>query len=199
MLKKVLLGVAAVVVLFLVFVATRPSTFHVERSMMMAAPPAIAFAEVNDLKRWNAWSPWDKKDAAMQKGFEGPESGVGAVSSWSGNGEVGKGKMTITESVAAERVAMKLEFMEPMESTATNAFTFKAMDNGTHVTWFMDGTNNFVGKLACTFMDMDAMVGADFEAGLTSLKTIAETKAKEMAAAQAQAPAPEAAAPTKAQ
>jgi hypothetical protein len=189
MLKKILIGVGAVVALFLVILATRPSTFHVERATVIATTPDVVFAQVNDLRSWGAWSPWEKLDPAMQKTFAGPEAGVGQSNSWSGNDKAGKGKMTIVESVANERVNVSLEFLEPWSSTATSGLTFKPAEGGTQVTWWMNGDVDFVGRAFHMFMDMDAMIGGEYDKGLASLKELSETKAREAAAVAAAAQA----------
>jgi len=178
MLKKILLGVAAVIVLFTIVVMTRPATFHIERSIGVAAPPAAVFAQVNDFHTWAAWSPWEKLDPQMKKTFEGPATGVGSMYAWTGNDKVGEGKMTIQKSDPPSQVLIKLEFLKPFAATNTATFTFAPAPEGSKVTWAMDGENNFVAKAFSMFMDMDKMVGGDFEKGLAELKTIAETSAK---------------------
>lgn len=177
MLKKILLGIAAVVAILVVVIALQPADFKVSRTMTMAAPPSAPFAEVNDFHRWQAWSPWAKLDPKMKVGFEGPQSGTGAINTWAGNSDVGKGRATIVESRANELVRMKLEFFEPFEATSTAQFTFKPDGAGTAVTWTMEGKNNFVGKAIGLFMDCDKMVGGQFEKGLKDMKALVEKKA----------------------
>jgi len=178
MVRKILIGIAAVVVLFILVVVTRPATFHIERSISMSAPPENAFAQVNDFHAWPGWSPWEKMDPQMKKTFDGATSGVGAMYSWAGNDKVGEGKMTIEKSQAPSLVGIKLEFFKPFAATNKTTFTFAPAPEGTKVTWAMDGENNFVGKAFSMFMDMDKMVGADFERGLASMKTLAEAAPK---------------------
>src|SRR5665648_1264039 len=117
MLKKILLALVALVVVFVVVVALQPSEFHVERSVTVAAPPADVFAEVYDFHKWDAWSPWAKLDPNAKVGFEGPEAGEGTVMTWAGNSEVGAGKMTLVESKPDELVKIKLDFTEPFEGS----------------------------------------------------------------------------------
>lgn len=176
--KKILMAVGGVVVLFLAAVATRPAKFHIERSATVAAPPAIAFAQVNDFHRWAEWSPWDKMDPSMKKTYEGPAAGVGSMYSWLGNDKVGEGKMTITESTPGAKVTLKLEFIKPFAATNMTTFTFAPEGEGTKVTWAMDGDNNFMSKAMQMFMSMDKMVGPDFERGLSNLNTVSATVAK---------------------
>jgi hypothetical protein len=173
MARKILIGVAAVVVLFLIVVAMQPATFHVERSVTIAAPAETAFAQVNDFHAWAKWSPYEKLDPGMKRTFEGAPSGVGAVYAWSGNKEVGEGRMTIEKSEPSQ-IAIKLEFLKPFTATCTASFSFVPAPDGAKVTWAMDGKNSFVAKGMHLFMDMDKHVGSDFERGLAALKTLAE-------------------------
>jgi hypothetical protein len=180
MLGKVLIGVAGVLVVFVAVVATRPSAYHVERKLAVAAPADLVFGVLNDLHQFAGvlvlfGSPFEKADPNMQKAFEGPAAGVGQSCSWSGK-EAGKGKMTIEESVSGQKVGIKLEFVKPMESTAIYALTVAGTPTGSFVTWSMDGNHNFIGKAFGMFMDMDNMLGADLEKGLAQLKIVAEGK-----------------------
>jgi hypothetical protein len=186
---KILIGVAGVLVLFVAVVATRPSAYHVERKLEIAAPVDIVFGVLNDLHQFAGvlvlfGSPLEKLDPNMQKTFEGPAAGVGQSYAWSGK-EAGEGKMTIEESVPGQKVGIKLEFVKPMESTAICALTLAGTPTGSFVTWSMDGNHNFIGKAFGMFMDMDAMLGADIEKGLAQLKTVAEGKQVAIAAAAA--------------
>jgi Polyketide cyclase / dehydrase and lipid transport len=196
MARKFLIGVAAVIAILMLVIVTRPATFHVERSITMAAPPESAFAQVNDFHAWPAWSPWEKLDPQMKKTFEGPPAGVGSKYAWSGNDQVGEGRMTIEKSERPSTVRIKLEFLKPFEATNVTTFTIAPAPGGSKVTWAMDGENNFMSKAAGLFMDMDKMIGGDFEKGLADLKTAAETAAKSAPSTPAAAPPqPGAAAP----
>ncbi len=186
MIKNILIGLVVIVAGFAAFVATRPSHFHIERSAVIAAPASIVFNQVNNLHKWEAWSPWAKMDPAMKQSYEGPESGVGAVSAWSGNSKVGEGRMTITESKPNEFVRLNLEFMKPMKGSHTGDFVFKQEGNQTSVTWSMEGESNFVGRAMCVFVSMDKMVGGNFEDGLAQIKAVSEAEA----AAAVEKPAP---------
>jgi len=195
MFKKVLLVLAVAVVALLVVIATRPDAYHVERSLDVGAPVATVFATVGDLKTWGQWSPWDKRDPDMHKTFTATTSGVGASYAWEGNKKVGKGKMTITDQQPPERLVERLEFIEPFQSVAETAFNFKSTGPAsTRVTWSLDGKNNFVGKAFSLVMNMDKMIGGDFEDGLANLKRVAEAS-KPAAPSPATATAIPAAAP----
>ena len=181
MLVRILSGVAGVLVLFGAVVATRPSAYHVERKLEVAAPADLVFGVLNDLHRFASvlvlfGSPLEKLDPNMQKTFEGPAAGVGQSYAWSGKNGAGTGKMTIEESVPGEKVGIKLEFVKPMASTAACALTLAGTPTGSFVTWSMDGNHNFIGKAFGMFMDMDNMLGTDIEKGLVQLKTVAEDK-----------------------
>lgn len=198
MLKKVLGGLAVIVAGFLAFVAMRPAHYHVERSVSINAPADVIYAELEDLRKWAAWSPWDKIDPNVKKNFSGPEHGVGASYTWEGNREVGKGKLTISSAEPAKHIVYKLEFIEPMASVAEADMKIaQAGERANKLTWGMDGDNNFVGKMFGVFMDMDKMIGSDFERGLTNLKGIAESEAQKqrLAAEAPPAGAPQAEAP----
>lgn len=178
MLKKILLGLVAVIIIFLIVVARQPADFRISRSAVIAAPPAAVFAQINDFHQWNAWSPWAKLDPKATNTFEGPASGVGAKFGWSGNNEVGEGAMTITESKPDESVVMKLDFIRPFAATNTTEFTLKPEGNGTAVMWTMSGQNGFMGKAVGLFMNCDKMVGTQFEEGFENLKTVVAPPAK---------------------
>lgn len=177
MLKKIGIGLAAALALFALFVATRPAEFRIERSARIAAPPLAVFALVDDFHAWTRWSPWEKRDPLLEREYTGAGAGEGAVYAWRGNAEIGSGRMTITESLPAERVAIRLEFFEPFEATNQAVFAFREAAGGTEVVWSMEGRNGFAGKLISLFMDMDSMVGKDFEAGLAAMKAAAEADA----------------------
>src|SRR6266404_5700307 len=174
MIKKILIGLAVVLVVLVVVIALQPSHYRVERSATMNAPAGAVFAQVNDFHRWNAWSPWAKLDPAMKQKFEGAPAGTGAVYTWAGNKDVGEGRMTITESHPGDLIKIKLEFIKPFAATNATDFAFKPQGNQTTVTWTMSGDKNFIAKAFGIFMNMDKMVGGDFEKGLAQLKLIVE-------------------------
>ena len=176
MLVKILIGVAVVVVALAAYVASQPREFSVSRTASFAAPAPAVFAQVNDLRKWQAWSPWAKKDPQMKQTYAGPAAGAGASSSWVGNKDVGEGRMTIVDSRANELVRFKLEFFKPFAATNDAEFAFKEEGGRTAVTWTMRGQNNFIGKAMCLVFDMDKMVGGDFEQGLAGIRQIVESK-----------------------
>jgi hypothetical protein len=178
MVIKILIGLAILIAIFAIIVAMRPSEFAISRSATMTAPPPMVFAQVNDFHKWGAWSPWEKKDPAMKRTFEGPPAGIGSAYRWAGNKDVGEGGMTITESRPSNLIRIKLEFLKPMTATHTAEFTFKPQGaDRTDVTWTMTGRHNFMGKAFCMFMNMDKLVGPDFEQGLAGMKSVVESQA----------------------
>jgi uncharacterized protein YndB with AHSA1/START domain len=182
MLKYILIGMAVIVVLFIVIVAMRPSDFRVMRSAVFNAPPEAVFPHLNNLRKWELWSPWAKLDPNAKSTFEGPDEGAGASMTWDGNRNVGAGRMTITESRTNEFVRFRLDFEKPMKGTSDAEFTFKPQGNQTAVTWTMYGKNNFMAKAVGLFINCDDMIGGQFEKGLASLKAIVEEPTKAAAA-----------------
>ena len=176
--NKILIGFAAVIVIFVIVAATRPADFRVERSATLAAPPAALFEQVNDHHKFTVWNPFMKLDPKVKNTYSGPDAGVGAVCSWEGNSDIGAGSCTIIESKPGELVRQRMDWKKPMEGTSTVDFTFKPEGSQTVVTWHMYGPQNYVGKVMCLFMNMDKMVGGGFEKGLADLKTLAEAAAK---------------------
>jgi hypothetical protein len=173
MLKKILLGLVAIIALFLVYAATRPAAFRVERSATLPASPTALFAHVNDHQKFNTWNPFLKLDPNVKNTYSGPAAGVGAVCSWDGNSDIGAGSSTIIESKPGELVRMRMDWKRPMEGTSTVDFTFKPAGDKTVVTWAMYGQNNFLGKVMSVFMDCDKMCGPAFEQGLADLGKVA--------------------------
>jgi hypothetical protein len=173
-LKVIAIALVVLVGAVLAFAATQPDRFSVQRSASIKAPPDRIYPLIADFGRWNAWSPYEKKDPAMKRSFSGAASGKGAVYAWEGNGEVGQGRMEIADAAAPSRVTLKLDFVKPFEAHNTVDFLLEPKGDATQVTWAMQGPMPFISKVMCLFMDMDRMVGADFEAGLANLKSIAE-------------------------
>lgn len=170
-------GASVLVVLvaaLLIFAATKPDTFRVQRATSIAAPPDKIFALINDFHSWGSWSPYEKKDPTMKRTLTGAASGKGAVYEWDGDSNVGKGRMEIMESSPPSKIAIALDFVKPFEAHNTVEFTLASEDEATTVTWDMQGPAPFVSKVMQVFFDMDRMVGQDFEAGLANLKALAE-------------------------
>jgi carbon monoxide dehydrogenase subunit G len=174
MLKKIAIIVGVLVVALLAYAASRPDSFRVERAVRIQAPPEKIFPFINDLDRWSAWSPYEKKDSAMKRTVGGAPEGKGAVYAWEGNREIGKGRMEITESSPPSRVTMKLDFIEPFEAHNIVDFTLAPQGDATRVTWAIHGPSPFLSRVIGIFCDMDRMIGKDFETGLANLKAVAE-------------------------
>jgi uncharacterized protein YndB with AHSA1/START domain len=173
MITKILIGLAVLIVVLLMVVATRPANFHVERSATLSASPAALFEHVNNHRRFAVWNPFLKLDPNVKNTYSGPESGVGAVCSWEGNRDVGAGSCTIIESKPGELVRFRMDWKRPMEGTCTVDFTFKPAGDKTVATWAMYGRNNFMAKAVSLFMDCDKICGPQFEKGLADLGTVA--------------------------
>jgi len=177
MLETIAIIVVVVVVLIaglLGLAATKPDTFRVQRTTSIKAPPEKVFALVNDLRSHGLWSPWEKKDPAMKRTRSGAASGKGAVYAWDGDRNVGKGRMEIAEASPPSKVTLKLDFEKPFEAHNIVNFTMEPRGEATNVTWAMHGPVPFLAKIVHMFIDVDRMVGRDFEAGLANLKTLAE-------------------------
>ena len=182
MLLNVVIGIvvvfAVVVIGFVIVAALQPTNFHISRQATIAAPPAAVFPHVNDLSKWRAWSPWENLDPDLKRTYEGPSSGEGASYAWVGNSQVGEGRMTITESKPNDLVRIRLEFIKPFQATNQSEFTFEPSGGQTAVTWSMTGKNTFMGKAMSLVMNMDKMIGKNFEDGLAKLKNVSEADAQ---------------------
>ncbi len=183
MIKKVISLISLLIALFLLAAAFQSDDFHVSRSTTMAASAETVFAQVNNLQRWNDWSPWAKIDPNAKTTFEGPAEGEGAVMRWDGNSDVGKGSMTLIKSNPSQFIRFRLDFLEPFAGTNTAEFTFEPKGNQTAVTWTMYGPKNYFAKILGLIFNCDKMVGGEFEKGLATLKSVAEKKQAEAPAA----------------
>jgi hypothetical protein len=174
MFKIIALVVVVLICALLIYAATKPDTFRVQRSISINAPPEKVFPLIDDFHRWGSWSPYETKDPAMKRTYSGTASGKGSVYEWDGDRNVGKGRMEIAESFPPSRVSIKLDFITPFEAHNVAEFTLEGKGDATNVTWAMHGPLPYFAKVVHLFFDMDSMVGKDFEAGLANLKTIAE-------------------------
>ncbi|MFT3929378.1 MAG: SRPBCC family protein [Spongiibacteraceae bacterium] len=174
MYKTIALILAAIIVGVLLFAATRPDTFRVERSLIINAAPEKIFALVNDFHAWRQWSPWENIDPNLKRDYSGAVSGVGAVYAWEGNKNVGSGRMEILNATPAAQIIIQLDFLKPFAARNTATFNFKPNGAGTEVVWTMNGSNAYMHKLMGLLFSMDKMVGSSFETGLMNLKIITE-------------------------
>ncbi len=177
MLRKILIALVVLVLVFVGFVATRPAHFNIERSAQIAASPEGIYPHVADFHQWADWSPWDKIDSTMVKTITGDAMAVGSEYHWVGTGEAGEGRMTITATTPPNSLTIKLDFLKPFVATNTTAFAIDGSADGSTVKWTMSGENNFMAKAMGVFMNMDQLVGGDFEKGLEDLKRITEAEA----------------------
>ncbi len=178
MVKKIGIGLLVVVLVLVVIIATRPAHFRVVRSAQINAASSTVFPLIDDFHNWPKWSPWEKLDPGMKKTFSGAPAGTGAQYAWVGNDKAGEGRMTITDSKPEQLVSMKLEFIKPYASTSQATFALSPSGPATKVEWSMEGDNGFVAKAFCMVMDMDKLVGKDFEEGLANLDRLAQKPAQ---------------------
>ena len=183
MILPILTTLAAAVAGALIVLIRRPDHFRIARSIVIAAPPESAFAQVNDLQRWQEVSPYTKLDPAAEYTCSGPQSGTGATLAWAGNNKIGEGRMTIIASCPHEFVRMNLKFFKPFKASNTVEFTFEREAEQTKVTWSMFGRSGFMCKAMGLFFNMDKMCGSQFEEGLANLKAIAEGQTDNLQAA----------------
>ena len=166
--------VAIAIAIVLILAATKPDTFSVRRVTTVSAPPEKIFPLINDFHQWGTWSPWEDKDPAMKRTYSGAGTGKGAVYAWDGNKNVGTGRMEILEVSAPSKIVIKLDFFKPFEAHNTAEFTMLPQGDATSLTWLMHGPAPFMSKVMQVFMNMDKMIGKDFEAGLAKLKKLTE-------------------------
>jgi hypothetical protein len=165
---------AIIIAVVLILAATKPDTFRVERAATVNAPADRIFPLIADFHQWLNWSPWEGRDPALKRTYAGTERGKGAVYAWEGNKNVGSGRMEILEANSPSKVVIKLDFLKPFEAHNTAEFTMLPLGGATNVTWVMHGPAPLMSKVMQVFMNMDRMIGKDFEAGLANLKTITE-------------------------
>src|SRR5262245_42429043 len=174
--KKIALGLGLVVAIALVVVAMQPERFSVERSALVQAPQGVVFAQIQNLRAMDTWSPYAQMDPEMKIRYEGPEAGVGARSSWEGP-QMGTGSLTVTGVEPGRKVDMSLDMLTPLEANNRIRFSLAPEAGATRVSWRMEGATGFLGKAIHLVVDMDRMVGADFERGLAALAQRSETEA----------------------
>lgn len=174
MIKSILIALALAVAAVLLYAATKPDRFRIERAVVIKAPPERIYVQVQDFKAWRAWSPWEKIDPALKRSYSGPQSGKRTAYAWEGNKDVGSGRMEIVESAVPSKIVIKLDFFTPFEAHNVAEFTFAPGEQGTTVQWAMHGPSPYLSRLLDLAFDMDRMVGGQFETGLSNLKAIAE-------------------------
>jgi hypothetical protein len=174
MLKKIALVLVGLIALLLIYAATRPGEFRVERRIDIKAPPGKIYPLLADFHRWADWSPWEHLDPAMKRTFSGTLADKGAIYEWKGNDKVGQGRMEITGSTPPSQLSIKLDFIEPMEGNNLTVFTVTPAGDGSTVAWVMSGPSPYITKLMTVFVSMDSLIGKDFESGLAKLKVAAE-------------------------
>jgi carbon monoxide dehydrogenase subunit G len=167
----ILWALLALVLAVVLAAATRPDSFRVERSLRVEASAVQVLALLQDFHRWTEWSPWEQIDPSMQRSYSGALSGKGAVYAWSGNGKAGAGRMELVD-VAADRVLIQIDFLKPFKARNTVEFTLHNQGEATRVVWSMFGPSPFISKLMGLVINMDKLVGRDFEKGLANLQAV---------------------------
>jgi uncharacterized protein YndB with AHSA1/START domain len=172
-----IIGVVVVVAIggILLYAATKPDSFRVQRTVLISAPPDKVFPLINDIKAWTVWSPYEKKDPAMKRAYGAVTAGKGATYAWEGDKNVGQGSMEIVES-SPRKIVLKLDFLKPFEAHNMGEFVLEPKGDSTSVTWAIYGPSPYMSKVVGTFMNIDDMIGRDFEKGLADLKAAAEKK-----------------------
>lgn len=166
--------ILGIIIALVIYINSQPDDFSFQRSTTIKAAPEKIFGFINDFHNWNMWSPWEKLDPTMEKKFSGAEQGVGAIYEWNGNNKVGQGRMEIVESRPGEKVSLKLDFFKPFEAHNMTDFILESKNGTTEVRWIMSGKNTFMTKAMHMVMNMDKMLGKDFDSGLAALKEISE-------------------------
>jgi uncharacterized protein YndB with AHSA1/START domain len=171
----VIVGLVVVAVAgLLLYATTKPDVFRIERSVVINAPPEKIFPLITDLRQWPAWSPYEKKDPAMKRSYGVVTRGRGAIYEWDGDGNVGSGKIIITESAQPSLVRLDLDMIRPFAAHNIVEFRLEPQGDATKVSWMMNGAIPYPAKVVHVLFDMDQMVGKDFVDGLASLKAAAE-------------------------
>ena len=182
MFNTIAIAVVILIGALLGFAATRPGNFRVQRAKRIEAPPEEIFALIHDFHQWGSWSPYEKLDPTMKRTYSGAAHGKGAVYEWAGTSKVGSGRMQITDTFPRSRVTIKLDFLKPFECHNVAEFTLDAHGDATNVTWAMQGRQRYLAKVMSIFLNMDKLIGKDFEAGLANMKAVAEINSKQRSA-----------------
>ena len=174
MIKTIALSIVVLLAALLIYAATKPDSFRIERTVAIKAPPEKLFALINDFHQWDSWSPWEKIDPALQRTYSGAASGKGAVYEWNGNKDIGQGRMEIVESSPSSKILLNLDFVTPFEAHNVVEFSLSADGDSTTVTQAMYGPSPYISKLMTIFFSMEKIVGDKYEEGLDNLKKLAE-------------------------
>ncbi|MFT4074900.1 MAG: SRPBCC family protein [Asticcacaulis sp.] len=174
MIMLIVILIVAAVATLLIVAATKPNNFRLQRSLTINAPAAVIYGHIDDFRQWKDWSPWEQLDPNLKRTYSGETSGIGAVYDWEGSGKAGQGRMTIREAAPAHRLLINLDFIKPFPATNSAEFLLQPSGDSTVVTWAMFGPSPFMSKLMGTLMNMDDLIGKDFERGLENLKRLSE-------------------------
>jgi carbon monoxide dehydrogenase subunit G len=174
MFKTIAIVIVVALASLLIYAATRPDSFSIQRSTRIKATPEKIYALISDFPSWPTWSPWEKLDPDMKRTLTGAATGKGSIYEWTGSSKVGAGRMEITDVLPTSKVVIKLDFIKPFEGHNVTEFTLAPQGDTTEVNWVMTGPSPYISKLMGVFFNMDQMIGKDFEAGLANMKAAAE-------------------------
>jgi uncharacterized protein YndB with AHSA1/START domain len=162
----------AVAVLF-VFVAFQTADYSIRREISIKAPPKKIFPYLVSAEKADSWMPWKDSDPNLKMSYMGPKEGIGSISSWESPGRMGVGQAEIVGVIPDQKIQTKITYKKPMVFEQLSEFTLTPNGETTTMTWAVTGKNNFIGRLMCTLsmMNMDKMVGGEFEKGLNKLKS----------------------------
>ena len=173
MLKLIAIVIVVLIAAILIYASTKPDIFHVERSINIKASPEKIFPYINDFHLWDAWTPYNK-DPKIKKTYSGSDSGKGAHYAWEGNKDVGVGDITITDTTPPSKLVFDLHMIKPFEGRNVAKIHLNAAGDSTNVTWSLVDKHNLMLKTVSLFINLDNVIGKDFEIGLARLKAIAE-------------------------
>ena len=173
MLKKIVIGLVCFIVLLVIIGFFLPSEIVVERSVKIAAPSAEIHSHIDDLRRWKAWSPFEKADDTIESTYSGSTSGVGAANSWTSENS-GDGTMKITRSDPGAGVWYDISF-DGGKTWSQGSFEYEKTEMGTRLTWKWGhdfGANIFYRYLV---VSMRSMMEDTWDEGLVGIKKLVET------------------------
>lgn len=173
-----LIIVVLILVAVVVFVSTRPAEMVVSRELLIKATPELIFPYINNSKKSNEWMPWHEDDPHVKMTYSGPDEGVGSMTLWTSKGKMGTGNAEVIESIKNQNVKTRLTYTKPMTMSQLAEVSLQSTSGGTLVRWSVSGKNPVIGRIMCAFVNMDKMIGGNFEKGLVNLQKIVQKNNK---------------------